>query len=105
MVSLPPLRGGTGLLSVALQAVLFARSARERWILLESARGLRAPGPCAYFCRAAQVGKNALEPTVQDSLRRAGACAPLPYTGVKGLCDGFVGEAKPPNVRSYGYLI
>jgi len=48
MVSLPPLRGGTGLLSAALQAVLFARSARERWILLESARGLRAPGPCAY---------------------------------------------------------
>ena len=23
-------------------------------------RGLRAPGPCAYFCRAAKVGKNAL---------------------------------------------
>ena len=34
-----------------------------------------------YFCRAAKVGKNALEPTVQDSLdghrRRR-----LPYTGV-----------------------
>jgi hypothetical protein len=48
--------------------VIFAASGGERWILLKSARGLRAPGPCAYFCRAAKVGKNALEPTVQDSL-------------------------------------
>ena len=23
-----------------------------------------APGPCAYFCRAAKVGKNALKPAV-----------------------------------------
>ena len=61
MVSLPPLRGGTGLLSAALQAVLFARSARERWILLESARGLRAPGPCAYFCRAATIIHDRIE--------------------------------------------
>jgi len=61
-----------------------------------------APGSrartAAYFCRAAKVGKNALEPTVQDSLRRAGACAPLPYTGDKGLCGGFVGKAKPLNI-------
>ena len=35
----------------------------------------------------------------------AGACAPLPYTGVKGLCGGFVEKGKPPNFRSYGYLI
>jgi hypothetical protein len=30
MVSLPPLRGGTGLLSAILQAVLFAPCGRER---------------------------------------------------------------------------
>ena len=75
MVSLPPLRGGTGLLSAALRAataflsyffiyLIFAPFGREREILLESARGLRAPGPCAYFWPAPKVGKNALKPTV-----------------------------------------
>ncbi len=48
--------------------VIFAASGGERWLFLESARGLRGPGLRAYFCRAAKVGKNALEPTVQDSL-------------------------------------
>ena len=28
------------------------------------ARGLSAPGPLTYFCRAAKVGKNALKPAV-----------------------------------------
>ncbi len=96
MVSLPPLRGGTGLLSAALQAVLFARSARERDILLESARGLRAPGPCAYFCRAAKVGKNALEPTVQDSLDGQARTRLCPIRGPKD-CAALIGKAKPLN--------
>ena len=50
------------------RGVIFAASGGERGILLESARGLLAPGLLAYFCHAAKVGKNALEPTVQDSL-------------------------------------
>ncbi len=37
-------------------------------------RGLRGPGPCAYFCRAAKVGKNAPEPMVLDSFLGA-ACS------------------------------
>ena len=43
-----------------------------------------APGSrartAAYFCPAAKVGKNALEPTVQDSLRR----------GLKGCAEGLL---------------
>ena len=41
--------------------MVFAALRAARQILLQSARGLLAPGLLAYFCRAAKVGKNALK--------------------------------------------
>jgi hypothetical protein len=75
VLSLPPF-GRHGFSSAALRAAtaslilifylshLRRPAGGERQILLESARGLRAPGPCAYFWPAPKVGKNALKPTV-----------------------------------------
>ncbi len=48
-------------------------------------RGLRGPGPCAYFCRAAKVGKNAPEPMVLDSLD--GGHLAVPYPLLRGFTD------------------
>ena len=59
-LSLPPCGRQTGDFSAALRAAPNGFSSK--------ARELRAPGLRAYFCHAAKVGKNALEPTVQDSL-------------------------------------
>ena len=60
------------------------------------ARGLSAPGPLTYFCRAAKVGKNAPEPMVLDSFLGAALGRP-PRRGSKGPCGGLPGQAKPPN--------
>ena len=79
-----------GISSAAL--LLFARSARERYILLESARDLRGPGLRAYFCRAAKVGKNALEPTVQDSLDGQARARLCPIRGLKDCAAGLLGR-------------
>ena len=53
-------------------------------------RGLRGPGPCAYFCRAAKVGKNAPEPTVLDSLD--GGHLTVPYPLLRRFTDCGGGE-------------
>ena len=53
-------------------------------------RGLRAPGPCGYFCPAAKVTKNAPEPMVLDSFLGAALGRP-PRRGSKGLCGGVLG--------------
>ncbi len=63
-------------------------------------RGLRAPGPCGYFCRAAKVTKNAPEPMVLDSFLGAALGRP-PRRGSEGLCGGISGQAKPPNWWSF----
>ncbi len=41
--------------------VIFAASGGERWLFLESARGLRAPGPCAYFWPAPTIIHDRIE--------------------------------------------
>ena len=74
-----------------MQGVIFAASGGERGILLESARDLRGPGLRAYFCHAAKVGKNALEPTVQDSLNGQARARLCPIRGIKGCAAGLVG--------------
>ena len=84
---------GGGSLSAARRAASASR-------FYSIARGLRGPGPCGYFCRAAKVTKNAPEPLVLDSFLGAALGRP-PRRGSKGPCGGGLGEAKPPNWRGF----
>ena len=64
--------------------------------LLHEPRGLRAPGPCGYFCRAAKVTKNAPEPMVLDSFLGAALWAST-SAGEERAVRRLLGWAKPPN--------
>ena len=81
-------------------AVIFAASGGERdfhlrpcgprpLLFFPEAPGSRAR-TAAYFCPAAKVGKNALEPTVQDSLNGQARTRLCPIRGIKD-CAVLIG--------------
>ena len=61
------------------------RTARHGNYFSSIPRGLRSPGPCGYFCRAAKVTKNAPEPMVLDSFY--GGHLAVPYPLLRGFTD------------------
>ncbi len=70
------------------------RFARRGNCFVMNPRGLRAPGPCAYFWPAPKVGKNAPEPMVLDSFLGAALWAATSAGEERAVRQGFwIGEA------------
>ena len=73
---------------VELRGVFCALRAQGRYFY-SLPRGLRAPGPCGYFCPAAKVTKNAPEPMVLDFFLGAALERP-PRRGLKDCAARFL---------------